>query len=121
MSNVTRMALPGGRYDLVSSHDRMGFPAIGIGGGMGIYHVDSIGLVVSQLLRKYVYMMPSGTIEKGLVLVILDNPDDPTLRLIYADWLDEQGRNEEAQAERQAGRWLEDNAIKGTTLQMSGE
>jgi uncharacterized protein (TIGR02996 family) len=29
--------------------------------------------------------------EQAFVRAILDNPDDDTLRLIFADWLEEQG------------------------------
>ena len=36
------------------------------------------------------------TIEEAFAESIRESPDDDTPRLIYADWLDEQGREEEA-------------------------
>jgi uncharacterized protein (TIGR02996 family) len=36
------------------------------------------------------------THEQAFLADILGNPDDPGPRLVYADWLDEQGRPEQA-------------------------
>jgi uncharacterized protein (TIGR02996 family) len=34
--------------------------------------------------------------DKAFLQAMAEAPDDPSPRLIYADWLEEQGRNEEA-------------------------
>jgi uncharacterized protein (TIGR02996 family) len=60
----------------------------------------------AQMFRKMVMMMPHST-ERGLLLGILDNPNDATRRRIYADWLEENGREDEAKVERQAAKNIE--------------
>ena len=37
------------------------------------------------------------TDREALVRAIIENPDDDAPRLVYADWLDEQGRDEQAE------------------------
>lgn len=59
-----------------------------------------------DLMRKIVLMMRMDDTEKGLVLAVLDNPGDTSNRLVYADWLEENDRPEEAAAEREAARLL---------------
>lgn len=61
---------------------------------------------IFDMFRKIVCMAQINHIEKGLVLNILDRPNDPALRNIYADWLMENSRDEEAQAERKAAEEL---------------
>lgn len=56
--------------------------------------------------RKIVMMSCVNTTEKGLILGILDDLNNPVLRDIYADWLEEHGRDDEAQSERKAAKVL---------------
>lgn len=57
---------------------------------------DDFSLVRKALLRVF------SEEEMGLILKIEENNTDPTVRLVYADWLEEHGRMDEAEAERQA-------------------
>lgn len=79
------MAIPAGRY---TYHQELGFRSF------------------NEMFRKLVMMMRMDEIERGLVLSILANQNNPELRHIYADWLLEYNRNEEAQAERSAAEIL---------------
>jgi uncharacterized protein (TIGR02996 family) len=47
--------------------------------------------------------------RKAFLKALADNEDDPTTRLVYADWLDERGEHEEAERQRNwpaAKAWL---------------
>ena len=88
----TLLAIPGGRYDAVALGDVMGWPVVGQASFQAMF-------------RKLLYMMPDNT-ERGLVFGILDDDANPDRRLVYADFLEEQGRMEEAQAERDAAKIL---------------
>jgi uncharacterized protein (TIGR02996 family) len=49
--------------------------------------------------------------REGFLRAIEQDPDDETTRLVFADWLDEQGEYDEATRQRQipaARRWLAD-------------
>ena len=48
-------------------------------------------------------------LRDGLLKALAENEDDTTTRLVYADWLDEQGEHEEADRQRKwpaAKAWL---------------
>jgi uncharacterized protein (TIGR02996 family) len=49
------------------------------------------------------------SLRDAFLKVLADNEDDTTTRLVYADWLDEQGEHEEADRQRRwpaAKEWL---------------
>jgi uncharacterized protein (TIGR02996 family) len=56
--------------------------------------------------------------ESGFLRAIFDAPDDPAPRLIFADWLDDQGdpRGEFLRVQTQLGAWVPDLALR-TELQ----
>jgi uncharacterized protein (TIGR02996 family) len=57
------------------------------------------------LFYKLLMMLPDST-EKRLVLGILGDNANHERRLVYADWLEENGRDDEAKVEREAAETL---------------
>jgi uncharacterized protein (TIGR02996 family) len=54
--------------------------------------------------------------EDGLVEAILAAPDDPVPRMIYADWLEDQGESDQAMIMREYEKWDEDLVRRATPL-----
>lgn len=63
--------------------------------------------------------------ERDVFLNLLEkNPDDATIRLVFADWLDERGEHEEADRQRQhlnAIEWLRNVCIEFNAGRQEGE
>lgn len=56
-------------------------------------------VIATDLISKLWNSLPET--ERFLLEKIKDEPDDQTNRLVYADWLEENGRNQEAAYQRQ--------------------
>lgn len=88
--NSDDFAFPTTRTDAVAQGDKAG--------------PYSIGSFLEFLFAKVISGLHEQ--ERGLILAIVKNNEDPELREVYADWLEEHNRLDEAIAERRAAESL---------------
>lgn len=65
------------------------------------------------MFREWLAIRESGMREPGFEANIKDNPLDPNVRLVYADWLDEHDDPKEAAFQRSIAYWLQRYAEVG--------
>jgi uncharacterized protein (TIGR02996 family) len=70
-----------------------------------------ITAIDSAPVEEFVVVPRELNTEEQLVLSILEHPADDAPRLIFADYLEEQGKDRQAQFLREPGNWHIDNTL----------